>query len=290
MKFKVTPRNVVREVLFYTVLIAVGIFMALPFVWSLLTSLKVDAEIFSTSWIPTQLTLEHYREVFRLIPYGRYLLNSLVMAGLGVITNLFLGSLAGYSYARLRFKFKNVFFRTQVASMMIPSIITMIPTYLILRSLPLLGGNNILGQGGYGILNTIWAVVLPWAVGSYAVFMMRQFFLTLPEELAEAARLDGCNEFRIFWQIYLPLCKPALATLAIFTFQAGWNSFLWPMIVLNDPELKTVQMGLQSFSSNHATNYGPMMAASIIAMLPMVILFIFAQRYFTQGVAYEGGK
>ena len=290
MTYKVTPWKVVREVIFYLLLIGVGIFMALPFVWSLLTSLKVDSEIFSTSWIPTQLTLEHYADVFRLLPYGRYILNSLVIAGLGVITNLFLGSLAGYSYARLRFKHKNFLFQSQVASMMIPSIITMIPTFLILRSFPLLGGNNVLGQGGYGLLNTIWGVVLPWAVGSYAVFMMRQFFLTLPEELAEAARLDGCNEFRIFWKIYLPLCKPALATLGIFTFQAGWNSFLWPMIVLNDPNLKTVQMGLQSFSSNHSTDYGPMMAASIMAMLPMIILFIFAQRYFTQGVAFEGGK
>ena len=290
MRRKITSFIVIRETVFYALLTAVGVFMALPFVWSLLTSFKVDTEIFSTNWIPTKFTLEHYAEVFRLIPYGRYILNSLVMAGLGVITNLFLGSLAGYSYARLRFKFKNIFFRSQVASMMIPSVITMIPTYLILRSLPLLGGNNILGQGGYGLLNTIWAVVLPWAVGSYAVFMMRQFFMTLPEELAEAARMDGCSEFRIFWQIYLPLCKPALATLAIFTFQAGWNSFLWPMIVLNDPNLKTVQMGLQTFSFNHSTNYGPMMAASIMAMLPMIILFVFAQRYFTQGIAFEGSK
>lgn len=290
MTHKMTPWKIIRETIFYLLLTAVGLFMALPFVWSLLTSLKVDSEIFSRSWLPTHITFAHYAEVFQIIPYGRYLLNSLVMAGLGVVTNLFLGALAGYCYARLRFRFKTGFFRMQVASMMIPSIITMIPTYLILRSIPLAGGNNLLGQGGYGLLNTIWAVVLPWAVGSYAVFMMRQFFLTLPEEMAEAARLDGCSEFRIFWQIYLPLCKPALATLAIFTFQAGWNSFLWPMIVLNDPNLKTVQMGLQVFSYTHSTNYGPLMAASIIAMLPMVILFIFAQRYFTQTVSFEGGK
>lgn len=282
--------RVFREGIFYAALIAVGIFMALPFVWSLLTSLKVNSEIFSQSWIPRQLTLEHYAEVFRMIPYGKYILNSLIMAGLGVITNLFFGSLAGYSYARLRFRFKNFLFRSQLASMMIPSIITMIPTFLILRSFPLLGGNNILGQGGYGLLNTILGVVLPGAVGSYAVFMMRQFFLTLPEEMAEAARLDGCSEFLIFWKLYLPLCKPALATLGIFTFQAGWNSFLWPMIVLNDPNFKTVQMGLQSFAYDHSTDYGPMMAASIMAMVPMIILFVFAQRYFTRGVAFEGGK
>ncbi len=282
--------RVFREGIFYAVLIAVGIFMALPFVWSLLTSLKVNSEIFSQSWIPQQLTLEHYAEVFRMIPYGKYIINSLIMAGLGVITNLFFGSLAGYSYARLRFRFKNFLFRSQLASMMIPSIITMIPTFLILRSFPFLGGNNFLGQGGYGLLNTILGVVLPGAVGSYAVFMMRQFFLTLPEEMAEAARLDGCSEFLIFWKLYLPLCKPALATLGIFTFQAGWNSFLWPMIVLNDPNFKTVQMGLQSFAYDHSTDYGPMMAASIMAMIPMIILFVFAQRYFTRGVAFEGGK
>ena len=290
MKHTLKPLDVLRETLFYLALIAVGLFMALPFAWSLLTSLKVDAEIFTTRWLPTQITFQHYIDMFRIVPFARYFENSFLMAGLGVVSNLFFGSLAGYTYARLRFLGKKSLFQMQLASMMIPGVVTMIPSYIILRSFPLVGGNNILGQGGYGLLNTVWAIVLPGGAGAFAVFMMRQFFLTLPEDLAEAARLDGCSEFRIFWQIYLPQTRPALATLAIFTFQAGWNYFLWPLIVLNDPNMSTVQMGLQAFSYNHNTDYGSMMAASVFVSLPIIILFIFAQRYFTQGVAFEGGK
>ena len=134
------------------------------------------------------------------------------------------------------------------------------------------------------------AVSLPGAAGTFAVFMMRQFFLTLPSELGEAARIDGASEFRTFWQVYLPLCKPALATLGIFTFQAGWNAFLFPLIVLNDPDKSTVQMGLAAFSFNYETDYGPLMAASVVATLPTIALYVYAQRYFMQGIAFTGNK
>lgn len=290
MRRTLSPLGLVREAAIYTLLCAVGLVMALPFAWSLLTSLKIDAEIFSSRWLPTQLTLQHYVDAFTLVPFGRYFVNSLAMGAMGVASNLFFGALAGYTYAWLRFPGREWLFRLQLASMMIPGVVTMIPSYLILRSVPFAGGNDAFGQGGFGLLNSYWAVVLPGAAGAFAVFMMRQFFLTLPGELAEAARIDGCGEFRIFWQIYLPLCRPALATLAIFTFQAGWNAFLWPMIVFSDPEMSTVQMGLQAFSFNRATDYGPMMAASVVVMLPVIALFIYAQRYFTQGVAFSGGK
>ncbi|HEX2864394.1 MAG TPA: carbohydrate ABC transporter permease, partial [Deinococcales bacterium] len=146
------------------------------------------------------------------------------------------------------------------------------------------------GQGGFGLLNTYWAVILPGAAGAFAVFMMRQFFTTLPSELEDAARVDGCSEFRIFWNIYLPLCRPALATLAIFTFQAGWNSFLWPLIVFNNPDMSTVQMGLQAFSYNKSTDYGPLMAATVLVSIPVILVFIVAQRYFVRGLSFTGGK
>lgn len=290
MRKGVTALGLLREGAIYGLLSAVGLLMALPFAWSLLTSLKVDEEIFSTGWLPTRLTLQHYVDAFTLVPFERYFLNSLTMGALGVASNLFFGALAGYTYAWLRFPGSRWLFRLQLASLMIPGVVTMIPSYLILRSVPLAGGNDLLGQGGVGLLNSYWAVVLPGAAGAFAVFLMRQFFLTLPGELAEAARIDGCGEFRIFWQIYLPLCRPALATLAIFTFQAGWNAFLWPMIVFTDPAMSTVQMGLQAFSFNRATDYGPLMAASVVVMLPVIALFVYAQRHFTQGVAFGGGK
>lgn len=281
-----------REILFYTVLTVFAVVMALPFYWMLVTSLKPNADLFHEpiEWIPVRVTLEHYAKAFTLVPFGRYFLNSFTMAAMGVAANLFLGSLAGYAFARMRFPGRDALFRLKLASLVVPGIITMIPTFILLRSFPLAGGNDLFGHGGHGLLNTYWAVVLPGAAGAFAVFFMRQFFRTLPDDLVDAARVDGASEFRIFWQIYLPLCKPALATLGIFTFQAGWNLFLWPLIVFNDPNMATVQMGLQAFSFNHQTDYGPQMAASVVVSLPVLIIFVLAQRYFTQSIAFTGTK
>lgn len=282
----------VRESAFYVALTGFGIIMLLPFLWSISTSLKPDTAIFAIpiQWIPTEFTFDQYRIAFETVPFQRYFLNSAILAVAGVASNLLLGSMAGFAFARLRFPAQQVLFRALLASMMIPGVVTLIPTYIILRSIPLFGGNNWLGQGGFGLLNNLAAVVLPGAAGAFAVFMMRQFFLTLPSELGEAARLDGAGEFRVFWQIYLPLCKPALATLAIFTFQAGWNAFLFPLVVLNDPDLSTVQMGLAAFSYNYDTDYGPLMAASVVTTLPTILLYVWAQRYFSQGIAFTGNK
>ena len=292
MKPKITPFIIARETLFYAVLIFVGIIMAMPFYWMLATSFKPNQDIFADPirWIPERWTLEHYIKAFTLVPFGRYFLNSFVMALMGVCTNLILGSLAGYAFARMRFKTREALFRVLLSSLLVPGIVTMIPSFIILKSFPLAGGNNIWGQGGIGLLNTYWAIVLPGAAGAFAVFFMRQFFRTLPDDLVDAARVDGASELRIFWSIYLPLAGPALATLGIFTFQAGWNVFLWALIVFNDPNMATVQMGLQSFSFNHQTDYGPLMAASIVVSLPVLIVFVFAQRYFTQSISFTGTK
>jgi multiple sugar transport system permease protein len=292
MNHRITPFFIARESVYYIVLAAFAVIMVLPFLWSVGSSFKPDEELFSDTvrLVPNAPTISHYIDAFTTVPFGRYFVNSLFLAIVGVISNLFFGSLAGYSYARLRFKHKQLFFRLQLTSLMVPGVVTIIPTYIILRSFPLAGGNDIMGQGGSGFLNSYWAIFLPGAAGTFAVFLMRQFFLTLPSELGEAARIDGCSEFGIFWKIYMPLCLPALATLAMFTFQAGWNAFLWPVIVLSNPDMWTVQQGLQAFSFNNQTDYGPLMAASVVATLPMLILFIFAQRYFTQGIAFTGNK
>lgn len=290
MTRRLTPFIVARETIFYAALLLVGTIMFLPFLWALSTSFKPNDEIFTIPirWIPSHVTLDHFRTAFETIPYARYFFNSMLLAVAGVLSNCFLGSMAGYAFARMRFRGRQLFFRMLMASMMIPGVVTLVPSFIILRSIPFAGGNNWAGDGGHGLLNSYWAVILPGAAGAFAVFMMRQFFLTLPSELGEAARIDGCGEFRIFYRIYLPLAKPALATLALFTFQAGWNSFLWPLIVLNDPNLKTIQIGLQAFSYNRSTEYGALMAASLVAMLPMIVLFLYAQRYFTQGIAFTG--
>ena len=289
---RITPRMVIGETLYYVMLILFGIIFLLPFAWTVVTSLKPDNQVFTDpiQWIPRSLTLDQYRIALDTVPFGRYFLNTAIIAIGGVVTNLLLGSLAGFAFAHLRFPARTVLFRALLSSMMIPGVVTLIPTYIILRSFPLFGGNNILGQGGLGLLNTFAGVILPGAVGTFAVFLMRQFFLTLPAELGEAARIDGASEFRIFWQVYLPLSKPALATLAIFTFQAGWNAFLFPLVVLNDPNRSTVQMGLAAFTYNHTTDFGPLMAASVLTTLPTLALYLYAQRFFTQGIAFTGRK
>lgn len=273
-------------------LVFFGIIMFLPFYWSLLTAIRPNQEIFALppAWLPKNFTLAHFKSAFTTIPLGRYIINSGYLAIMGVLTNLFFGSLAGYAFAKLKFRGRQLIFRVLLSSLMIPMVVTMIPQFVLLKFFPLVGGNNLIGQGGNGLLNSYWGIILPGAAGAFSVFFMRQFFLTLPNDLAESARLEGAGEFRIFWQIYIPLTKPALATLAIFTFQAGWNNFFWPMIILNDPTKATVQMGLQAFSYNHATEYGPMMAASIVTTLPILILFIFTQKYFIQGIAFTGIK
>ncbi|MEV4569972.1 carbohydrate ABC transporter permease [Nonomuraea sp. NPDC049419] len=280
----------IRIALFYGVLTVVGAFMLLPFLWSLSTSLKPDDEIIALpiKWLPSSITFEHYWTAFTAVPFARHFANSMLLAVAGVVTNLLLGAMAGYAFARLPFRGSKVLFRLLLGSMMVPAVVTLVPSFVIVRSMPLAGGNDIAGQGGIGLLNTYWAVILPGAVGAFAVFMMRQFFLSLPKDLGEAARVDGCPEFRIFWKIYLPLCRPALATLAVFTFVAGWNGFLWPLIVLNDPDMNTIQMSLAAFSFNRQTDYGPLMAGSIVAMAPTLLLFAFAQRYLTRGLAFTG--
>jgi len=288
----ITPWMVVRETVFYAVLSIIGLVFLTPFLWSVSTSFKPDNEIFATpiQWIPETFTFDQYQKAFDTFPFSRYFMNSAIIAIAGVVTNLLFGSLAGFAFARLNFPARTALFRALLSSMMIPGVVTLIPTYIILRSWPLTGGNNILGQGGVGLLNTLAAVVLPGAVGAFAVFMMRQFMLSLPSDLGEAARIDGASELRIFWEVYLPLCKPALATLGIFTFQAGWNAVLFPLVVLQDPNKSTVQMGLAAFSYSYNTDYGPLMAASVIATLPTILLYLYAQRYFTQGIAFTGNK
>ncbi|MNO12317.1 L-arabinose transport system permease protein AraQ [compost metagenome] len=281
-----------NKTVYYIVCILIAIAMFLPFYWSVLTSLKPDDEIFAMpiKWFPDHLTFEHYRKAFTTVPFALYFWNSLVLAVAGVLANLFFGSLSGYAFAKLKFRLNKPIFRVLLAAMMIPGIVTMIPTVYVMRHIPFAGGNDFFGSGGNGLMNSFWGIILPGASGTFAVFFMRQFFLTLPSDMMEMARIEGCREFMIFWRIYLPLTKPALATLSIFTFQAGWNGFLWPMIVLNDPDKATIQMGLQAFSYNFQTDYGPMMAGALVAILPILVLFLALQRYFVQGIAFSGIK
>ena len=282
----------IRGIVWYLFGAMVAVCTVYPFLWMIATSFKETVEIYARplSLIPTQVTMDNYRAIMETVPFFLYFRNSFILAATGVLTNVFLGALAGYGFARLRFSGKKILFKILLSSMMLPGIVTMVPLFVVLRRFPLWGGNNLMGAGGKGMINTFWAIVLPGACGTYAVFFMKQFFETLPGELAEAARIDGANEFRIFWQVYLPLIKPAAMTLGIMTFQSGWNNFMWPLIVLNDPKKYTIQIGLSLFKTNYSTNYGAMMGGTVTAMLPVLILFVFAQRYFVEGIAFSGSK
>jgi len=285
-------KRVLKSTGWYIAAIAIALVAVYPFLWMLSTSFKPETEIFKnpTSLIPQNATFQNYFDVFDTIPFFTYFKNSLILAVGGVLTNLFFGSLAGYTFAKLKFKGKKTISLTFLASMMIPSVVTMIPSFLVLKNFPLVGGNNILGQGGMGFINSFWAILLPGAAGAFAIFFMKQFFETLPSELAEAGRIDGCSEFGIFSRIYLPLIKPAAVTLGIMTFQSGWNSFMWPLIVLNSEKMMTVQVGLSTFRYNYSTNYGALMAGTVIATIPTLLVFIFAQKYYVEGIAFSGGK
>lgn len=285
-------KEYIKSFFWYIGAIAISLSTVYPFLWMVATSFKQEGEIFSRplSLIPKSFTWDNYTKLFDTIPFGRYFMNSAILAVTGAITNVFFGALAGYAYAKLNFRGKKISFRILLTSMMIPAIVTMIPQFLILRFFPLVGGNDIFGQGGQGFINNYMAIILPGAVGAYAVFFMKQFFETLPNELAEAARIDGCNEFKIFYKIYLPLIKPAAITLGIMTFQAGWNNFMWPMIVLNKQEMMTLQVGLSTFTYQYNTQYGPLMAGTLISVLPTLIIFAFAQKYYVEGIALSGTK
>jgi multiple sugar transport system permease protein len=285
-------QNYLYTTILYLISIAVCLVMVIPFVWSLVTSIRPDEEIFMLPirWIPSSLTVAHYTKAFDLVPFGLYFKNSFYLAFMGVMFNLLLGSLSGYAFAKLRFRGRDTMFKILLAAMMIPGVVTLIPQFFVLKHIPLVGGNDWLGGGGNGLLNTFWAVILPGASGSFAVFFMRQFFVSLPSDLQEVSRIEGSGELRIYWNIYMPLAKPALATLGIFTFQAGWNSFLGPLIMLNDPAKKTIQLGLAAFTYNKQVDFGPLMAGALIAVVPILILFLLLQKYFVQGIAFTGTK
>lgn len=289
---KIRSRKTVGSVFWYIGAVIIALITVYPFLWMIATSFKPESEIYSNSLslFTPNMSIDNYKNVFETIPFLRYFMNSLVLAVGGVLTNVFFGALAGYSFAKLKFRGKKGTFLMFLSTMMIPGIVTMIPQFLVLKNFPLFGGNNIFGQGGQGLINNYLAILLPGAVGAYAIFFMKQFFETLPDDLGEAARIDGCGEFGIFARIYLPLIKPAAVTLGIMTFQSGWNSFMWPMIVLNSDEMMTIQVGLSTFQYQYNSNYGALMAGTVIATIPTLLVFIFAQKYYVEGIAFSGSK
>lgn len=262
----------------YAVLIALAASMLLPFWWMLSTSLMTDTEVFQypPKLLPQSPRWENYPEAMALQPFGRYFLNTTIVTFFSVAGQLLFCSMAAYAFARLRFKWRDKIFVVYLATMMIPAMVTLIPAFLIITA--------------FGWMNTYYALIAPSLSSVWGIFLLRQFFLTIPKDLEEAARLDGAHEFAIYWRIVLPLAKPALATLAIFAFMNSWKDFLWPLIVTSQTEMRPVEVGIASFSTIYALDWTHQMAAAVIVMLPIIIVFFLAQRYFVRGITLTGIK
>ncbi len=260
------------------VLIALALTMLFPFLWMVSTSLMTELEVyqFPPKFIPSSWKWSNFIEALTLQPFPRYFLNTIIVAVASVAGQLLFCSMAAYAFARLRFIGRDRLFGVYLATMMIPAIVTLIPAFLII---------NI-----FGWINTYWALFSPSLSSVWGIFLLRQFFQTIPRDLEDAARVDGASEFTIFWKIVLPLSKPALSTLAIFAFMGSWKDFLWPLIVTNRTDMRTVEVGIANFSNLYQTDWPHQMAASVMVMLPVVIVFFFLQKYFVRGITFTGMK
>ncbi len=262
----------------YIVLLFGAVIMAFPFYWMLTTAFKGLAEsvaIPPTMW-PTKWEWTNFTEAWRAAPFPRYFLNTVIMAVGSTLGTLITGVLAAYAFARMRFFGKDIIFIMFLATMMIPFEVTLIPDFLIIRALRW--------------YNTYTALIVPWTASVFAIFLLRQFFMTLPKELYEATILDGGTHFQFLYRVAIPLAIPALITVAIFSFLGSWNSLLWPLIVTSSPHLRPIQVGLSAFQSEAGSYYNLLMAGATLAILPIVILFLIAQKQFVEGIARSGIK
>ena len=262
----------------YLVMSVLLVIVMTPFLWMLLGSLKTQGELLAVppTWIPESPTWDNFQRLFER-PFGRYFSNSTIVAVVVTAGNLLFSSMIGYALAHLRFPGKKVLFGAVLGCLMIPGLVLFIPQYVLVVNM--------------GLANTLPALILPFLVQPFGVFLMRQFFLGMPRELAEAGRIDGVGELGIFFRIYLPLALPALATLGILTFLGSWNNFLWPLVVSSSDETYTLPVALALISTGqNQTDYGLLLAGATIVVLPVLLVFLFFQRYFIQGVASSGIK
>jgi len=251
-------------------MVVVSFIMIAPLLYLFLTSFKSQADIFNPDaiLIPTTFHPENYISAFQQAPFHRYLLNSLFVALAVTISNIFLCSLAGYSLAKFQYRGRELFFGFILATMVIPSTVLIVPLYIIVRQM--------------GWLNSYYGLIIPFSASAFGIFMMRQFMLGVPNEYLDAARIDGCGELHIYYKIVLPLSKPALSFLAVYTFITNWNSFFWPLVVISSEELKTLPLGIVGFQTTYYTLYHYIMVMTVVASLPPLILFIFTQKHYTQ--------
>ncbi len=277
-----TIRRLHRERLLYSMLFLIlaifSVIMLFPFLWMISASLRTDIEIFRNpmNWIPQSLYVNNYIEVWSTIPFGRYFYNSIKLTVTITVVQVLISSMAAYAFARLKIPYKNFIFILFMTNLMVPWHSIMVPQFSIVSNL--------------GLYNTHTGYILIQLFSGFGIFLLRQFFMTLPIEMNEAARIDGCSEWGIYWRIIMPLSRAGMSTLAIFTFTFMWNDYLAPLIYINDDALKTLQLGLKIFQTEHTMDYGLMMAGTVCATIPMLIVFLVGESFFTRGIATTGMK
>lgn len=265
-----------RSTLIYTLLIAGGIVMVIPFVWMLATSLKPAKEVFLGNFFPLEPTLENYALVLKKVPFARWYLNSLIVATLTTLSVAFFDSLTGFVLAKYEFPGKNLIFVFILSTLMVPTEMLIIPWFIL--------SNNL------NWVDTYWGIMFPGVITAFGTFLMKQFMEGIPSELLDAARIDGVSEFGLFWRIAMPLVRPALAALCIFTFLGNWNAFLWPVIITEKMDMRTVPVGLAFFSGEAGSAWELIMAGASMATVPVIIVFLFFQRQIIKGIALTGLK
>jgi multiple sugar transport system permease protein len=270
--------KVSKKVFLHIIIYAFALLVISPFLWMILTSFKDMSEIYvyPPKWLPEKFNFDNYVKAFTAAPFGRYYFNSLVVAFAVTLGQLITCSMAAFAFARLRFKGRDILFYIFLGTMMIPYNVTMIPSFMVLYWL--------------GWIDSYYALIVPGLASAFGTFLLRQFFITIPRELEEAAYIDGASRFQVLRRIILPLAKPALATLAIFTFMGVFNDFIWALIVINSEQMQTVQLGLAIFRDRYLTEWDLLMAGSVTAVLPILIVFFFAQKYFIKGITLSGLK
>ena len=267
-----------RQGILYAILVISALFMIVPFLWMLSTSLKTDQYVLTMppQFFPRPLTLHSYMRLAELFPIGRMFFNSLLVASLTTLGQLATCSMAAYAFARMDFKGRDALFLVYLATLMIPFQVTITPLFILMRYL--------------GWINTYQGLIFPGVFSAFGTFLLRQSFLTIPKELDEAAFIDGASHFTVYWRIILPLAKPALATLGVFSFMGSWNAFLWPLFVVRDMEMMTLPVGLATLHGRWLTQWNLVMAGTIITILPMLVVYLMAQKYFVRGVLLSGIK
>jgi multiple sugar transport system permease protein len=256
----------------------IAILWVIPFLWMLSTSFKFEPDTtkLPLQWLPPKITLENYEYILFKSDLLRWLLNSLIVAIICVIIDLLIDSLAAYSFSRIRFPGRDLFFSIVLATLMVPQQVTIVPLYLMVNKM--------------GLIGTYPAIIIPRIALALGVFMLRQFFLQVPREYEEAAEIEGANRLHVYWKVMIPLIVPALSALAIFSFLGAWNDFMWPLIAAANPKMFTLPVGLANFSGTYQFEYAKRMAAALVAGMPVIVVFLFFQRQFIQGITMTGLK